>query len=249
MKTGALALLIVLAATASPAAAQTADEGRQAFLDADLDGAARIFEAVAARADVEFSEMVEAQRYLAMLRLSLGDRRRARRHAALAVALDYEVEAPEGGGADVDALLDRARAELGDRRLRFVIDAHDDRRITARLTDAPDLFEELALRCAEDEAVGPPPEVSLQAPAGAVECRAEARTGAGAPLLVDELLLEADPGAAAIATGPAGGGGGLRTGLIVGGVGAAVLAVVLVGVLASRGSDDAVVVGAEVPDW
>jgi len=249
---------------ALPADAQTVPDARRLYLEADFEGAAAAFEEVLARPSLDVPTGSEAHRYLAVLRALLGDEEAARRHAAIAVALDPAVTAPEGAPPWVGQAMDEARSTFGGRAARLTISSEpsgDGVRLTATLSPAPDrLAETMSIRCvsgsAQDETSGPPPDVALElAPeTDSVHCRASAVTPGGAPLFSarEELAIAgAGAGRGALVAGGElddndGGGSawpwiGLTAGLVIAG---AVVAFLLLG-----SSGDVAEVNAPRAEW
>jgi hypothetical protein len=270
VKIAAFAAAVFLAGAASSAAAQSVEDARRLYLDADFQGSADAFAAVLTRPSVDALEAAESHRYLVLLRHLLEDGPGARRHAAAAVALDPGVEAPEGSPPDVQQLLDRAREESGGQRAAITIAADgparsgENVRVRATLAPAPEaLATTMSLRCvsgsANAEERGAPPEVRLEIEldGDTILCRASAGPAGGAALVtarveIEEGEGEEQPGTGAgtgAGTGPeadSGEGGGLPwlwIGVGAGAVAVAVLAVVLLG-----GSDGASLGGPRV-EW
>jgi hypothetical protein len=247
---GGLACVLGLV-TALPAAAQSIEEGRAAYLAPDFDRARATFEQALASPGLTRADAVEAHRYLAALASFLGDDAAARAHAQAAAALDPAAVAPEGAPPAVVALFDAARRELGGVAAALRIEAAGSH-VRARLAPAPELLAAaLRLRCdpGPAEATGPPPELTVDLgpePPASATCRAAAATAAGAALLTAEQTLafrteviedEPERRSAAIWAVP------LAAGVVV-----AAVVVTLVVVLAG-GSGGGVPVTLHVPGW
>lgn len=263
------ALTWLAVAYGAPAAAQSIEEARRLYLDADFQEAIQEFEGVLASPGVDALEAEEAHRYLAMLRVLMRDEPAARRHADAAVALDPDVEAPEGAPPEVSALLDAAREASGRRRAAIAIAAEgtvtsgERTRITATLAPAPEaLAAVLSLRCASGGASaderGAPPSVSVElaVEGESVVCRAAAGPASGASLITARAeLAPAEPTRA----GPSGAlapdrdeeEGGAGPWLWIG-IGAGVVAVgtvVAILVTGGGGSEDASLGSPRVEGW
>lgn len=229
--------------------AQSLGQARSLYFEADFEGAIDGFQAVLDRPDATRRQIVEAHRYLAGLRTALGQGEAAEQHAAAALALDPEVAPPEGAPPEAQALFARLKARPDLHAARLAIDAEPElqltvpSRIVARLSPAPPLlFETLTLRCegagTAGQARGSPPSLALElAPTASspVECHAEALTAAGAALVARARTLP-------LVTPPAteqeeDAGGPLAWHWAVGGVGAAALIAVIVGIAVSRSPD------------
>ncbi len=250
---GALGVLMVC----SVASAQSVERGRQAYLDAEFEGAVEAFEGVLDGATLSPEDALEATRYLSALELMLDHLERARVHARAAVALDPQVRAPEGSPPAAEALLRETAREV-DGAARLTIRSEGGTRVAARLSPVPEgLVTELRLRCGEDTERGAPPSVSLASTAsGDVSCDAEAVTGAGASLFTTSQTIAL--GGAALALGPAGeeeregGEGAPLWPWIVAGAGAlAALGIVIlvVAVVAGGGGDQASFGDTSVEGW
>lgn len=228
-----LGLVATVVVCASPAAAQSIDEARRHYLQAEFEEAVAGFEAVLEAPSLTLDEAVEAHRHMMALRQLLGDEAGAVRHAEAAVALDPTVAPPEGASPALGEMIAQARERLGGRaRLRIEapepLALDEAGRVVAELAPAPEgLVGELRLRCASGSSVeeqrGPAPSVELSiTPVDAeVLCSAAAATMGGATLFEarEELLI----GATEDGPTPAGGGDdGVAIGVGVG-IGAAAL--------------------------
>ena len=246
------------------ASAQSVDEARRLYLEADFEAAASAFDEVLARPSLDVETGAEAHRYLAVLRALLGDEQAARRHVALAVALDPAVSAPEGAPPWVPEAMEAARAELGGRAARIAIEGApegDAYAVTATLSPSPPgLVRELSLRCvsgqAEEHARGEPPQVaiSIVPAAESVHCRASGTTPSGAPLFSarEELAVSsAGASAALLATEreeeDEGGAGAWPW--LAAGAGVAVAAVVVAVLLVGSSGGDTATVNAPRAEW
>jgi hypothetical protein len=180
----------ILALGSGSALAQTVEEGRQAYVEAEFEGALVAFEGVLASPDLELADAIEATRYLTALELMLGHAQLARDRARAAVALDPDVRAPEGSPPEADALLREMAAEV-DGPATLEVRGEGGTRVSARLSPVPEgVVTTLRLRCADEGEEGQPPAVFLtSSAAGTVDCEAEALTGAGAALLTSAETL------------------------------------------------------------
>ncbi len=243
----------VLMAT-SVASAQTVDGGREAYVNAEFERAVRVFEGVRGRADLSVEDALEAERHLTALQVMLGDESRARIHARAAVALDPEVEAPEGSPPQADELLREAAADV-ERPSRLTIRSEGGSRVGAHLSpEAPGLISALRLRCGDESEEGEPPAIFLESSAvGEVGCDAAALTHAGAALFEASETLTVG----AVALGEVGGdeedqGAAPVWPWIVAGAGAAVavaIVIVVVAVAAGGGGDQAAFGNTRVEGW
>ena len=200
----AAAVAVALSVGLSPpvARAQSLDDARRLYLEADFRGAAEAYEGVLA---VESDRLVLARAHAALsaLRMMLGEEAEARAHAAAAVALDPEVVAPEGAPDDARGLLHEAGEESGGRPASVEIGPEGEvllgetSVVVARLDPAPRLIAAaLSLACSsggsEAEERGPPPEVrlSLLALGDHLRCEAAALAPSGQTVLRAERELE-----------------------------------------------------------
>jgi hypothetical protein len=182
--------LAMVAVGAAPASAQSIEDARQRWFDADFEGALGAFEAVLASPALTSAQALDAHRYVAVLALALGREAAAQAHADAAVALDPEVTPPEGAPEAAEALFRMAQRRQGGHPAALSIDTPvtlalgAPGRVVAHLEPSPaELIGELRLRCGAEEAHGPPPSVELAVlPREALDCVAEARTAAGAIL-------------------------------------------------------------------
>jgi len=190
-----IVLVACFALLAGRARAQSIEDARRFYMDADFRAAQGAFEAVLRRADLDATTAATAHVYLAALALALREAEQARAHAETAVALRPDVAAPEGAPAELGRMLADARGRLGDRAvpLRIVADepiaAAARSRVTARYEPAPPaLRAALVLRCSEGDRVteqrGAPPTVELEVSAAhALRCDARVETESGATLV------------------------------------------------------------------
>lgn len=174
--------------------AQTVEDARRHYLEAEFDEAIAAFEAVLSRPSLDAAAAVECHTHLMTLRMLLGNAEAARIHASYALSLDPAASAPAGAPPEATQLLTDVRGELGG-PARLTIDTlaapeeGQPTTILASLEPAPDgLFSSLRLRCASGEATadesGAPPSVELTiSPDEEIFCRASASTDTGAVLL------------------------------------------------------------------
>ena len=225
---------------ASSAEAQSVEDARRHYLEAEFEEAVADFESILSRPSLDAAVAVECHSHLMVMRLLLGDPDAARVHASYALALDPAASAPAGAPPEAAELLSEVRSEVSG-GTRLTIDAlttpeeGEPTSFIASLDTAPDgLFETIRLRCAsgdntaEDDGAPPSVELSLL-PEDEVFCRASASTAGGAVLLRarESFALGQD------AAGEEGGGGtspwvwvGVGAGVLA--VAAAVVAVVLI---------------------
>lgn len=213
-----LPALILAVAVASPALAQSLEEARRSYLNADFRVAAEQFDAVLATPTVDRAAAVEAHRHLAALQMLLGDDDAARRHAEAAVAFDPAAAAPEGAPPALEEVLAAARESFGGRAAAIGIELAEGASgatVRATVTPAPEaLAERIGLRCvrgaASVEETAALPSVTAAVPSGetgAVHCRAWIAGRGGAHLIESSAQLRATPAVAAPA-GSFGEGGG-----------------------------------------
>lgn len=218
--------------------AQTVEDARRHYLEAEFEEAIADFEAVLSRPSLDAAAAVECHTHLMTLRLLLGNADVARVHAAYALSLDPAASAPAGAPPEATQLLTDVRGELGG-PARLTIDTlatpevGQPATILASVDPAPDgLFSSLRLRCASGDTAadesGAPPSIELTlSPEDEIFCQASASTETGAVLLRvrQSFVLGEEPG-------ETGGGGtspwvwvGVGAGVLV--VAAAVVAIVL----------------------
>ena len=246
---GAWAVLACLW-SASPAAAQTLEEARGAYLEARFEEAVPAFEAVLGSSDLSAADAGEAHRYLAALHSMLGQPDRARPHAEAALALNPEITAPEGAPPETEELLASIRAELRGARAALRIEPSAPlvrgrsgelvaTLVPAHLAGIP----ELSLRCESGDAVaeerGPPPEVRLSLSLNGAEarCQANANNAGGSPIVRASAALPAEEASA-------GNDDVLVFSLIGGGAALLVAGIIIVAVVLSSGSGDQASLGA-----
>lgn len=174
--------------------AQSVEDARRHYLEAEFDEAIAGFEAVLSRPSLDAAAAVECHTHLMTLRMLLGDADAARVHAAYALSLDPAASAPAGAPPEATQLLTDVRGELGG-PARLSIERlspqeeGQETTIQASLGTSPDgLFSSLRLRCASGETAadesGAPPRVELSlSPSEEIFCRASASNNAGAVLL------------------------------------------------------------------
>ncbi len=194
-------LLVVTAALTvsgpAPAAAQSLDDARALWFEADFEGARREFRELLESPALDAPKALEAHRHLAVLYLVLGDDARARDHAEAAVALEPDVTPPEGSPGAAEALFRLARERVGAAGATLAIDAPaplvvgERGTVRASLEHAPPaLASSVRLRCDGAEARSAPPTVELEVvPEGTVHCTAEALSPRGAALVSFEREL------------------------------------------------------------
>jgi hypothetical protein len=246
-----LGALVVLGS--SSAFAQTVEDGRQAYLEAEFEGALAAFEGVLASPDLEMADAIEATRYLTALELMLGHERLARGRARAAVALDPDVRAPEGSPPEADALLREMAAEI-DGAAELEVRSEGGARISARLSPVPEgVVTALTLRCADEIEEGEPPAIFLTSSASdVVDCEAEALTDAGAALYATaETLTLGDEVSGTTTDEEDGEGAPLWPWLVAGGGALIAVGIVITVVLiaASGGGDQAAFGGTRVEGW
>ena len=200
-------LTCVLVFSSHAAFAQTVEEGRQAYLEADFETSIATFEAVLQKPSLTRDEAADAHRYLTRLRTLQGQPDSARRHAELAVALDPSVDAPRGSPDEVAALFAAALEVTGGTPAQLTIEAaaplREGERVAVRAHFAPSpegLVETIELRCAAGgepvSETGPPPEVEVVLePSADARCRADALTTARAALASVRATLELESAA------------------------------------------------------
>jgi hypothetical protein len=260
--------LVVLGALAVPiqAAAQSVEEGRRLYLEAEFDQAREEFERVLQRPSLTRDEAVEAHAHLAALLMVLRDEEGAARHAEAAVALDPAAAPPAGAQSRVTTLFEEARGRTeGERaRLRLTADGQivegEEAVLRLRLAPAPDLLaSELRLRCvsrtesASDS--GAPPEITVTLPVAGdeVSCRGGAHTVGGAALLTisEELSVGSGAGRAAVGVEEEDEEGGSALPWILAGAGVLVAAAVVIAVVlvTSAGGDTATLREPQIEGW
>ena len=264
----ALGLLFAVSLAPTGARAQTLENARRLYLAASFQDAVPAFEAVLADGDASRGEILEAHRHLAALHEIQGAGERALVHARAAVALEPDASAPDGAPPEVDALLERAREELGG-PAELAIDTPDGAlayeepgRVRAHLDPAPDgLAARVHLSCdgGDDDraaASAAPPEVTaaLTPRAGSVRCEASASTAAGAVLfeVTRTLSVENAPADATLAVGAHtddGGDGAPIWPWLAAGAGALVLAGAVVLIVLASQPDQASFGGARTDGW
>lgn len=189
-----LALTLCAAFTPALVHAQSVEDARRHYLEAEFDEAIAGFEAVLSRPSLDAAAAVECHTHLMTLRLLLGEADAARVHAAYALSLDPASSAPAGAPPEATQLLTEVRAELGGpARLSIApLVAPEEGQATtiqASLDSAPDgLFSSVRLRCASgenaaDESSDPPSVELTLSPDEEIFCRASASNNAGAVLL------------------------------------------------------------------
>jgi hypothetical protein len=196
-----LAAIAALGGSAS-ASAQSLDEARARWAEADFEGARREFRELLESISLDAPKALEAHRHLAVLYFVLGDEARARDHVEAAIALEPTTVPPEGSPAAAEALFRLARERLGEAGATLTIDsvepleAGERGTVRAGLSPAPSaLASSVRLRCDGAEARAAPPTVSLDVrPVGTMRCTAEALSPRGAALITveRELLMAAD---------------------------------------------------------
>jgi hypothetical protein len=259
--------IVFLGLLSGEARAQSVEDGRRLYLEAEFDAARDAFAAVLDRPSVDVAQAAEAHRYLAALYAVLRDEGATRRHAEAAVALDPAVTAPAGAPSALGALLDEVRRETGGARATLHIGAEDGvrpaepARVRLALDPAPEaLASTLRLRCvsgtesAEERGAPPSVEVELTVAGDEVNCGGTAYTRGGAPLLSATEVLEpaprAETGDAAVLV-PAeddGSDGSALPWLLVGGA-AVVAAAVVVAVILIGGDGERASLGEPRIQW
>ncbi len=242
----ALAQLLATTADAQPGGAPSVDAGRDAYLAAEFEDAARRFEAVLRSPAASGPDLAEAHRYLAALRSMLGSPADAQAHIAMAVALNPDAVAPEGAPSEVEEAFAEARAR-GERATLSITSADPlesgaRATVTATLRPALPPLATLDLDCTSGEAratergAAPSLSVTLELRGDEARCEARALTDAGAAALAaswEQAVL----GSADVA----GGDDGPIVAGVLGGVAGALAvagAVVLIAVLTSGGGGD-----------
>jgi len=255
---------------AAGASAQTVEEARNLYLEAEFQEAVGAFEAVLGSAELQHADAIEALRFLAALKQMLGDTDAARRHAAAAAALDPAVEAPEGAPPEVEEMLREAagggHAPAGVRiSAAGELEPGQSARVVARVGPVvPEgLVSSVRMRCRASgggnegptfERDAPPPEVSVDVELGeedsGLDCEAGAFSPAGALLLRATESLPVGTGLLDPDDGSGDEDSGAVWPWIAAGAGAAVVAgVIIVIVAASGGSDQASFGPTRVEGW
>lgn len=240
--------------------AQSVEDGREAYLSAEFERAGEIFEGVLRDEAATPADLAEAHRYLAALRIMLGQAEPGARHATMAVALDPEATPPQGVPPEVEQAFTEAAEVLAGQRARLsvasgdILVAGDRATITAQLepTSLP-YVDAIHIECAAgtstSEERGPPPTVitSLALEGELARCTARALNEGGASLVSSEWEGQ-------IQGGPEEGGGddGVVIGAVAGSVGGALViagVIILAVVLSSDGGDQATVGVPTVIGW
>lgn len=245
-----MAVLLLLASVhAGTARAQTLEDARRAYLEADFRGSAEQFAAVLHTPSVDRAAAVEAHRHLAALHQLLDDSDRARLHAEAAVALDPAAAPPEGAPPAVEDLFEAARESFRGRAASIAIEREErgtDWELGAMVDPAPEaLADRIGLRCvhgaASHEEIAELPDVRLTmaAPSQEVHCRAWITGAGGAELLDASARFDATSGAAPPGSGSAGGGGSVWPWVGVGAAVAVAGAVVAYLLISSAAGDGA----------
>jgi hypothetical protein len=243
----------LLATHPSRASAQSIEEAREQWFEAEFESALAGFEAVLARPDLTQARALDAHRYLAVLNQLLGHTAEARSHADAALALDADVEPPEGSPPAAIDLFLMARRRLGGREATVTIEAtvpltlSTPGIVVAHVEPAPPtLFQALRIRCGGAELHGPPPTVELSiVPGELVECTAEAVTSEGAVLRTSHRIFDlVDP-----VGEPSEGGRKAWPWIVAGSIVAAAAAGTTVGLVLANRPDGANVVDTTVVGW
>jgi hypothetical protein len=197
---------------ASRADAQSIEDARGLWFDADFEASRDAFTRVLESPALTAEDALDAHRYLAVLALVLDDEPGARGHADAAVALERDVAPPEGAPSSSVDLFRMARRRLGDAAATLTISSPAPLRhgvrgvVVARMANAPPgLVATLQITCGDDVAEGPVPSVSVAiVPDGAVTCSATASTHAGAALFMvhRELDVTGAPVVPEVTSGP-----------------------------------------------
>ncbi|MEM9865693.1 MAG: hypothetical protein AAF938_29060 [Myxococcota bacterium] len=188
------ALALVFSALAASASAQSVEEARRHYLEAEFEEAIEAFEGVLARPSVDRAAAVESHAHLLVLRLLLGDPDAARGHASFALALDPAASVPAGAPPEAAELLSEVRSQRSGAAALLMETLEPPQEgeavtVVASLENAPDgLLARLQLRCASGEASadeeGEPPDVEVSLVVeDDVFCRASASTASGGVLL------------------------------------------------------------------
>lgn len=251
-----LLVTILLLSHASVSSAQTLDEARRAYLEADFRRSAETFEAVLETPSVDRAGAVEAHRHLAALRLLLGDAALARRHAEAAVALDPATSPPEGAPPAAESLFDEARDAFGGRAAAIAIEgetAGDDLDVRASVSPAPEaLADRIGLRCvhgadaAEETAELPEVALRIARPAQTVHCRAWITGGGGAQLIDASATFDLEAASEQVTEVGEGGSPWPWIGLVAG---VLVVGAVVAYALISSGSDGARLGAPQAEGW
>ena len=263
--TWAVAACVAFSLSAAVARAQSAEEGRRLYMDAQFQEAVRAFESVLASAAATRADVLAAHQHLTALHVFLGNEEAAVRHAEAAVALDPEVRAPEGSPPQVAAALDAAREEVGGRSSLSIVPAGEilpSEQVTIAATVAPAppaLVSSVWLRCVAEgappaEATAAPPRVSIAITPGAsapeVECTAAARTAGLADVarVVERMPVSGNEALLGASDGDDDDGGGVPWVWVGVGAAAVALAAVIVVVLATSSGGDPTINEA-VAEW
>lgn len=245
------ATLAVCLFTSGTARAQGIAEGRELYFDADFEAAVEAFEAALEGRDITRREAATAHIYLGALRFMFDRLDEARSHVEAAVALEPDIEAPDGAPTELRDLVVDVRRDLGGpARLEIHTDGEmaPGRRVEVRATLDPAPFRlevSISLECFSGEqsvadAHGPPPEVStwLRFEEEGLRCSAEALTSTGAMLIRNTRELRAVREFATRSDSDESSNESNRRGLWIGlGVGAGVLVIAAI-VLAVVFADD-----------
>jgi hypothetical protein len=259
----ALVLVAALASIASSSGvvyAQSIEDARGHWFDANFEAARDAFDAVLRSPELTVAQAKDAPRNLAVLHMLLGNDRPSREHADAAVALELEIGPPDGSPPEANDLFRMARRRLGGRTATLTIEAprplrlHMPGRVVARLEPSPPrLVGQLRLRCGTEEARGEPPSVELRVePSADFNCSVDALSARGVPLLTfdRDLRVHGSDGGDFPDDGSDPGEHGKKAWpWVVGAVGVAAVVGVVVAVVLLRGEDGASFGNATVVGW
>lgn len=260
----AFTVVTVVLFCAGEALADDVEEAQELYLEADFPGALEAFQELLEAEDLDLETAIESHRYLAALYLITEETRNARRHAQAALALDPDVEAPEGAPPELAHLFDEVREEQGDIPATITIEVGEEglargreSTVTAQLEPAPPaLAARLSLWCSGDledaaDTEGAPPRVELDVipddEGQEVHCEASAETEAGAVMVEADQDLEVGEGR--------GRSRRRRSGRRVWpwalgfGGGAVIVGAIVAGALVASRPDDAFIDPPQVPGW
>ena len=174
------------------ASAQSIEDARSQYLEAEFHESMESFETILLRPEVTHRQALEAHRYLATLKAMLGSKKSSKAHVRAALALDAKAQPAPGSPRTVVDAFSITREEFGGRSAEIAIEGVRDRKsriVTATLDPSPSrLADRISIRCHhEGQASGnvsPLPSVSVTVPTTEpVECQAKVVTGGGAVLM------------------------------------------------------------------
>jgi hypothetical protein len=193
------------------ALAEGVEEAQELYLEADFPGALEAFSEMLESEGLDVETAVEVHRYLAALYLITEELDDAQRHAEAAVALQPDVEAPEGAPPELNDIFDEVRADQGEDPVTISIEAGEEGLVPRRdstviaelVPPARAIASRLDLWCSGDleeaaDTSGSPPRVELvvvpDRDGQNVHCEAAAETRGGAIMVEAEQDLEVTEG-------------------------------------------------------